>query len=215
MEYNILILLPQIQEPQNYKIEIDIHSRAALIKRASTQMGPSAMIFRILANQTGDVRISYVDYNVSLNFMIAIDHWFEGLQREKDNKALSFLKQYSHNFSFIFKYMTVTCFLLFCYFSTYPSASGSLAALSKYGVFVFGLTYILGGFAAKLGDWVERSVDSMNVLSYVRLNRGDENLIEETRRQNRSSFLRVLVGLGFAIGVNILSSYLASSIGID
>ncbi|MBY3220280.1 hypothetical protein [Rhizobium laguerreae] len=215
IEYNILILLPHIRDPQNYKIEIDIHSRAALINRATKQIGPGGMLFRILANQTGEIKISYVDYNVSLNFMIAIEQWFQGLRLEKESVSLRLLKKHSHHFSFLFKYISVSAFLLMNYNFVLPRFNTeSIRDFMGYAIFIFGFAYVLGGCAAKIGDFVEQSVDSINPLSFVSLNRGDDKLATETRQQNRGGSISAIVGVAVAVVVNVFSSYIASYLGI-
>ncbi|NTG48457.1 hypothetical protein G6M04_13780 [Agrobacterium rhizogenes] len=214
LEYNFLIMLPQTQEPQSYKISIDVHSRAALFKKAATQNRMNALIFRIVASQSGQISISYVDYNVSLNFMIAIDQWFQGLKQNPEAKVVSYLKKYSHNFSFFLRYFSVSMFLAVNYYNLSKIMQVNVSDILRSSIFIFGVAYVLGGLAARLGKWVEESIDSIFPISYVQLNRGDEKIAREITTDNRSGIIKASVGILIAVAINVFSSYLAAKIGL-
>ena len=83
LQYNFLILLPKTNRPQPYKIEVDIHSRAAIKQKASKEHGMARRIMHIVASRTAILEIEYIDYTVARNFRTAIDSWFNGLEQSK------------------------------------------------------------------------------------------------------------------------------------
>jgi len=102
--YNFLIVLPKTDRPQSYEIEVDIHSRAALRKRAQSEMGRTKIFFQTF-RQTGQVDIEYVDYTVARNFRVAIEGWFNSLEKVKISWCLTFLKNVSDYFPTAFRNM--------------------------------------------------------------------------------------------------------------
>ena len=116
MEYNFLIVLPQMRKPQSYQIEINIHSRAALVKRANGDTGARGIMFyEFFSPTTAHVEIEYVDYTVARNFQGAIDGWFKALPELESGWFLIPLKKLSGYYVFIFRVTLITAFLVTCY----------------------------------------------------------------------------------------------------
>lgn len=145
IEYNILLTQPGLQDVQNFKIVIDVHSRAGLLRRAESENGSmSNFIFQMVAKNTGNIKINYVDYIVAINFLIAIEQWFQSLHHEKENRFVKYFKKTSHNFDFIFKYTSVSAFLGVC-FLYFRNISYSGEVLLGVAIAVFGFAYVFGG----------------------------------------------------------------------
>lgn len=215
IEYNILITQPGLSDVQNYKIVIDIHSRAGILQKASGESGSMPnFIYQMMAKNTGNVKINYVDYVVAINFLIAIDLWFQSLPQEKNGFFLSFCKKISHNFPFIFRYLSVSVFLSVCYYY-FQNINYDNSRLLGLMISVFGFAYVLGGLSSKLGEWMESSVDSIYPLSYVSLNRGDENVVAEHIRRNKRGYLSAFAFCISGLAINIVSSVVAVWIGIE
>lgn len=89
IEYNFLIILPQLRKPQSYKITINIASRAAAIKSLRSENKFKSYIFyEMLSDITGESSIKFIDYSVARSFQSAIKEWFEGLSCNQENKTI-------------------------------------------------------------------------------------------------------------------------------
>ena len=145
IEYNILILLPSLKKPQSYVIEVNIHSRAALHRRADTNFTLPKRIVLSFANNTGFVNVDYVDYTVARSFMIAIDHWYDSLPQTKSIPGLSIIKNNSEHAPFFFKYTVALSFSIYFYFISQVKISGNLQEISellKYGLVFFSTIFV-------------------------------------------------------------------------
>src|SRR5690606_7600315 len=104
IEYNFLIVLPQMKKPQSYEIEINIHSRAAMIKKARTESDMrSDMIFELFSSNTAHLEITFVDYTVARNFQVAIDSWFKALPEVSSSALVAPLKKLTGHLVFLFR----------------------------------------------------------------------------------------------------------------
>ena len=116
IKYDFLIVLPKTEKAQQYNIEINIVSRAAMHARTSDDADfPDSFIFRI-ATRTGSVNIEYIDYTVARNFMLAIENWFQGLPQTSHSRVSVFLKKHSGHIPFLFRYLSAI-FLTIWFFS--------------------------------------------------------------------------------------------------
>jgi len=62
--YNFLIILPKTKTVQNYVIDINIHSRVAILEK-NKEDRDTPFIFRYINTSTGLVDIKFVDYSVA------------------------------------------------------------------------------------------------------------------------------------------------------
>lgn len=202
----MLIRLPIVDEPQNYKIIIDVHSRTSIIKKAQKSDGMAAFFFSMVANNTGNIKISYVDYTVAVNFMSIVDGWFNALPRGERRDWSVFLKKYSHEFAAVLKLISVSIFLISSY--VYYSRNNTLLGdLIPSAIFVFGVAQLLLSISGRIGSSIERQIDAIYPSSYVLMNRGDELSVEQDRQSTKKSVTLLMVNIIIAFFVNILSSY--------
>lgn len=218
LEYNFLIVLPQMRKPQSYKIEINIHSRAAIIKRANGETGVRSMMFyEFFVPHTATVEIEYVDYTVARNFQGAIDGWFKALPELESGWLLIPLKKLTGYYIFAFRITLVTAFLIGCYqqYSGYlASLVQSQAALFNAAIVTFGGMFLISIVSGKLGSITAEAVKRVQCKSYVNLTRRDEVASRNMGRSNRMSWLKAVGSLFVAIGVKVVSAYIVTRIGI-
>ncbi|WP_197523763.1 hypothetical protein, partial [Agrobacterium vitis] len=206
-EYNILIKLPLVNEPQNYKITIDIHSRTSIIKKMQKNEGVAAIFFSMIADNTGNIKISYVDYTVAMNFMNVIDGWFNSLFRGKQRNWVKFPKKYSHEFSGILKLASLALFLTTSYLY-YISNPVNLEKILPYSIMIFGGAHVLLSISGRIGKSIEKNIDLIHSSSYVHLNRGDEMSITEDKDSTNRSVVIISLNIILAFAVNIFSNYI-------
>lgn len=216
LTYNFLIMLPKLNKPQSYKIEIDLHSRIALRKKAHNMHGVSRRVISIFATQTGRVSIEYIDYTVARTFMTAIDEWYKYTKKNKQNKLIEWIQDRSEHLPFILKVITVFVVLLSAFFNAAHLLGDkpSIETLFKSSVIAFGLVYVSSMLAVKLGTTCEVALDSYQTISGLRLNRGDEIAFEEYQEDNRKNIRFMFLTALTTIGLNVISSMLTKFLGL-
>jgi hypothetical protein len=216
LQYNFLILLPKTNRPQSYKIEVDIHSRAAISQKASKEHGMTRRIMHIVASRTAVLEIEYIDYTVARNFRTAIDSWFNGLEQSKESKALNFIQDNSQNISIITRYLSALfiCAYFFNQSSNWLTSLSSIEHLFKIAVVAFGTVFIVSGIAGRFGTEIGRSIDSVQPLSFLNITRGDQKAISELEDGNKKNWRKSFINIALTIVINIFSAWLAYNVGI-
>jgi len=216
LQYNFLILLPKTHRPQPYKIEIDIHSRAAIKQKAAKEHGMPKRIMNIVASRTAVVEIEYIDYTVARNFRTAIDQWFGGLNQSPESRALNFLQDNSHNLSLVTRYSSALFICLYFFFQSgnWLSSATTLEQMFKMAVVAFGAVFIVSGIAGRFGSAIGHAVDSIQPLSYLKLTRGDEKAIQDLEGENSKNKRKSFINIGLTIALNVASAWVAHKMGI-
>lgn len=218
IEYNFLIVLPQMRKPQSYEIEVNIHSRAAMMKRANGDVGlRNTMFYEFLSPNTAHMEIKYVDYTVARNFQGAIDGWFKALPEQESGWLLKPLKKLTGYYIFAFRLLLVTAFLVTCYVH-FSAALAKLVfsqtALFQAATITFGGMLLMSIVSGKIGSIAAEAVKRVQCKSYVNLTRGDEIAFKGLCTSNRLSWLKVIGSVVVAVGVKVLAAYLVALIGI-
>lgn len=217
IEFNFLIILPQMKRPQSYSIELNIHSRAALVKKARIDSDyRDNVFFDFFSGSTGHYEITYVDYTVARNFQIAIDGWLKSLPELATSRAAVLLQRARMHYAFIFKFVSVFAYLLVC-----SATLGSVAPYSddsvlfRAAIVAFGGAYLLAMIGEKTGSAISIAIRRIHAKSYLRLTRGDELVADELSKSNRASWLKAAVSLLVAISTNVAAAWIASKLGIS
>lgn len=218
LEYNFLIVLPQMRKPQSYQIEINIHSRAALIKRANgdTSMR-NVMFYEFFSPNTAHIEIEFVDYTVARNFQGVIDGWFKALPELETSWLLTPLKKLTGYYIFVFRMLSVAIYLTTCYqhfVGTLKTAIQQPEALFSASVITFGGMFLISIMAGKLGSITAESIKRVQCKSYINLTRGDELALSQMGASNRIAWFKASASILLAIGVNVVSTWLAARFGI-
>lgn len=218
IEFNFLIVLPQMKKPQSYQIEINIHSRAAIVQKARTNPNfRSDMFFEFFSQNTAHVEITYIDYTVARNFQVAINSWFKALPELATPRLLTPIRKLSGYYIFLFRFISVLVYLLGCYVHFARTLGESLstpAALFSASLVTFGGMFLISVFTGKLGSVAAESVKRLQCKSYLNLTRGDEIAIKDFGRGNAIAWLKVGGSLLLAIAVNVFSTWLATRVGV-
>jgi hypothetical protein len=216
LAYDFLVKLPGTQKVQSYKIEIDIHSRAAMRKRAFREHGLPRRIIRVFASRTANVDIEYIDYTVARTFLFAIEQWYASVNKNKSSWVMKKLQDFSSHLPFAFKVVTSIVVLASFYRNKdiLLTQAPSLSSLFSACLAAFGAVYVSGLVVAVLGRFCEEAFDSHQAVSSLDLNRGDKASINEFKENNSKSILLIILSTGAAIAVNVFSSYLSSILGL-
>jgi len=214
--YNFLILLPQIQTPQSYKISLNLYSRAAIRQKANTQDGLPRKFFRFLTGPTGVVDIEYVDYTVARNFFTAINEWVDSLEAEDGSRVIRFAQSYSEHIPFMFRALT-TLFLITFVAIGYSGLVGDGMALDELfiaGLVTFGGVYFMAEVSFKIGQLAEQHVDQYQPNSALRLTRGDEKIVTESARRNKASIRNGVISIATFFVLNLFAAWIAKLLGL-
>ncbi|MCC4247077.1 hypothetical protein [Stappia indica] len=207
--YNIIIIPSGSNRAVPYKILIELNSIAGMReKKRDLAYGPID-IFTLFINQYGRISIDYVDYAVARHFMTQIEEWYKSLDFTPEKKIIKSLQKSSHWIRDIIISLTIACISISSgIFSESTFASDGKALIIKGISLVFAastLGWLLGSFAGKL---VERSIDQIQPISYLKLNRGDDVAIGNWHKKNKNNIIYSIFGIFFAIILNLISSYI-------
>lgn len=215
IQYDFLIVLPVAKKPQPYKITVDVHSRAAIAEKLREKSRFEAKFFAVLSDGTGAAAIEYVDYAVARTMMEAVAQWFDGLHQEPASPFMRVAKKWSHHFDWVAKYLTATILSFFFLREIYQASSlGQMGALLAYGAVAFCSIFVFSGIAYQMGMVIESAVDSYQPLSYLKINRGDERVMQAFTRHKAKWFWKAICSLLVALLLNILGTWLAQRLHI-
>ena len=204
-----------------YRIEIDLPSPVGIqVKSKSDRIG-AFEYHLIFHNLHGHSRISYVDYAAARHFQAQIKEWVDGLTIHTKPKFLSILQSHSHYFrSVVPLVIQIAIFVSAYLFLKNPEITLGAGTqfensiLAQFSILIIAAIFVSSFFGMIVGRIIETSIDRLQPLSYVKLNRGDEIAIKKAEKNNS---LRQLIAIGgvvtfaaSAIGLNLLSSYLFS-----
>jgi hypothetical protein len=213
LKYNFLIVLPKTRQVQSYTISIRVASRImalAKIKREMSSFPPQ--LFRIMGGSTAIVTINYVDYMVARNLLVVADSWFASLTIADTSRWFEFIRSRSAIFRSIGKY-ALSGMMLLLVLRVLPSqidTGASLQTLARFLILAASALFIVDRFGLFIGTKVEHAIDSWQELGYLRLNRGDENEIETTKRSNRYAVIRAVASGAAPFIIGFIASLAAN-----
>lgn len=216
IEYSFLVVLPNLPKAQNYKITLSLSSRTALRKREISEHGPARGILRYMGMfTTGEIEIQYVDYVVARTFLVAIDEWYNALDKSPKPKLIAFLKDNSEHLPFLFAIVTSTA-LAISILKNQTDFIGETPTLSSlFSGFTLGIfaCFACVAISLKMGRLCEYTVDSYSPISYLKLNRGDDQAIDEFNTSNKKRLAVALSSIAIAVAANILAAYITKIFG--
>ncbi len=215
IKYNFLVILPKVKRPQSYEIEINIASKIALNSSMPRQIKGSFGVLKFFIGLTANVSIKYVDYLVARNFQDVIFEFLNGLTLAEQNVIVKKLIENSHWVPRLFKY-SLSILSLYLATASIPkyipidsnnlNKLGSFLLVSSFIIFVF---YRIGH---ALGRIVEDALDEYQEISYIKLTKGDEKLIEKVKKKNKRKLLMGCIASILTVLLGILSSTIANYI---
>jgi hypothetical protein len=214
INYNFSLRLPGITRPQEYSVRIRFQSRLAMLKElredAPTFMhGP---LINMLTSETAEIRVEYVDYVVARGFLEVFREWIAGVEKCDEVKFIKKIQAYSHFLPPIGKMIIALLYGYFIYNSidTVFEKAVDLAIFAKFSSVAavsFYLSIILSNVFFKA---MERSIDSYSGISWIKLTKGDDNLIKaESKKQKRNAGIFILNSI-FTIVLGVLSGQIST-----
>jgi len=181
LQYNFSILPGGLTQAREYTIKIRLVSRVALAAQMESDVPPfmRGRILNFVSDNTAEITIDYSDYVVARGFLEAFGEWIKGCNSTHKPKFISVLQSRSH---LLHTSIPIVLMIMLSYFalSSVSEFFGDGADPMKYARFmiVYGSsTYFAIVLGSMFGKFMERAIDSYPVLSYLKLNKGDEKLI--------------------------------------
>ncbi len=211
-KYNFSIIPAGLERPQEYVVAVRLTSRVAAIKQLEDE-APLFMrgrFFGYLAGSIAEVTVDYADYVVARGFLEAFDEWISGCRSTPKSRVLEVLRQNSHRIPKIAQLAVATVIVVFA-IEAVPALFGISAppaTVARFVVIFIGGSYILLTLVRASAELIEEAIDTYPVLSYLKLNKGDERLIEEASSAKPRARLRFILGSLGSILLGIISAKL-------
>lgn len=212
LRYNFLIIHPETQRSQNYKMEISLGSRITIVKSFLKEHAwyDGEYIPFFLSRHSG-VEIEYVDYNVGKTLLATIDDWYKTLHVAKQSKVLQYLQKNSRYLPAVSRNILVATTLtsILIYAPDFFSVNHTMEGLGLFLLLSLTSLYFLAQIGDFIGKLARKAVNTYCTLSFVKLNKADEHLITDTKKQNSNTFLKLSIQLVVNIGISVISSIIA------
>lgn len=212
LRYNFSILLSDRKQPQEYIVTIRLASRVAILNAMEGEVPPfmRGRFLGLSRLHTAEISVEYVDYVVARSFLEAFDEWIQGCSSEPKSKYIDFFQSVSHYVPQILQLIMPLIVMYFC-LQAAPSFLANTAPLDWGRFFIifssaFYIVFIISGI---LGRFIEYAVDSIQQVSYLKLNKGDEKLIRNFSKRNRRTFIRFFAGCILTVLLGVASSLLS------
>lgn len=218
IQYNLLIVLPKTQRPQEYKISVTLVSRVAKIEGMKEELGPMANeipLYQFERMKTAVFSIDYIDVGVANALMSVLKSWYNGLEKNNTNKALKVAREASHYFPRLFKYSFLALVSYYsCILSSQFVADNS-TNLRVSDIFI--LSVLLIAFSSyKVGEFLGRkaeiSLDRIYEQSYIQFSGADENFVKNASSKNTTNLYVFLGSTALTIILGAVGSLIASNI---
>lgn len=211
IKYNFSIILSGIERPQEYTVSIKLKSRAAMIDQMLEE-APSFIRPHLagLATDTAEITIDYADYVIARGFLESFDEWVKGCKKTKTNGWLKFARKWSHllpGFLSLIAGIGVSL-LAFNSIPNFFHSNTSNDVLARFFVVYMSGAFVVINLMGSIGSVLEEAFDGYPIMSYLKLNKGDEVLINDFKSRKKSVVVKFIFSAISAIILGIISTKL-------
>jgi len=214
LEYNISLVVPCTCKPQTYKITVNIGSRVGLLKKLEEDDPDMPWFIRSrIFGPTIKAHIDYVDYVVARTFLDGIDEWVSGCKKNIISNYIKIFKKCSDIVPEIFENSMALVIIIVAFMNSNRIVSQNVISQDtvRYCLMFVASFFIFCPLAMRFGITIERLIDSYQPLSYLSLNKGDENLIKEFEKAQKKTLWYVIINVVATVLLGIISSRIAAS----
>lgn len=212
LKYNFSIIPAGLERPQEYAVSIRLTSRVAMLKQIEEEAPPFVRghLAGFVTLNTAEVTIDYADYVIARGFLEAFDEWIRGCKKIPPVAWLDPIRRWSTSIPGIAKVAAGALITWFAFQSvpTYFAATPQPAIWARFFVVYAGGALILVPLMGAIGALIEEAIDGYPVLSYLKLNKGDSNLIEEFASRKRSVIFKLFISAASTVVLGIISAKL-------
>ncbi|PIF76910.1 hypothetical protein CLU95_4079 [Variovorax sp. 54] len=212
LKYNFSLIPAGLDHPQEYVVNVRLTSRIAFIRQLEEQAPPfmRGRLLGFVGESTAEISVDYADYVVARGYLEAFDEWIKGCKKTPKNQSQGFLTKWSYTIPSIAK--TVGAILVTAFaWKAIPdlfSEPSNLVTLARFFVIYGGCGIIVINLMAAAGRALEDAIDCYPTLSYLKLNKGDENLISDFEKKKRGVVWKFFIAAASNIALGILASKL-------
>lgn len=212
LQYNFSIVPAGLQRPQEYTVSLRLASRVAMLKQIEEDAPPfiRGHIAGFVTVNTAEVTVDYADYVIARGFLEAFDEWLKGCKKSPPVAWIEPMRRWAAYIPGLAKLAAGTLISWFAFQSvpTYFSGSTEPATWARFFVVYAGGALILVPLMGAVGTLIEEAVIGYPVLSYLKLNKGDSNLIDEFANRKRAIIFKLAISSIFTIVLGIISAKL-------
>lgn len=212
LKYNFSLIPAGLERPQEYAVSIRLTSRVAMLRQIEEEAPPFVRghLAGFVALNTAEVTIDYADYVIARGFLEAFDEWLRGCKKTPPIALLNPLRRWSSYLPGTAKLMAGALISWFAFQSvpTYFTEITQPDIWARFFVVYAGGALILVPLMGTIGSLIEEGIDSYPILSYLKLNNGDTNLIEEFASRKRSIIFKLGLSALSTVALGIASAKL-------
>lgn len=211
-KYNFSIVPSGIERPQEYVVSIRLTSRVAMLQQIEEEAPPFVRghLAAFVTQNTAEVTVDYADYVIARGFLEAFDEWIKGCKKTPPVPWLNPMRRWSHFFPGFAKLIAGAVISGFAFHSipVYFSEATTPDIWARFFVVYAGGALIIVPVMGAIGGLFEEAVDSIPILSYLKLNKGDSNLIEGFSMRKRAVTIKLVISSAFTIFLGVVAAKL-------
>ena len=211
LKYNFSLVPAGLLRPQEYVVNVRLSSRIAMLEQLDDEAPPflrGNAYYGYIHENTAEVTVDYADYVIARGFLEAFDEWIEGCKKIPQSEALNFARRNSGWLPLIGRVCVAALITWFAWetSSQFSKAGVAIDQWAKLAIVYFGGGFILVALTGTAASFIEQAIDSYPELSYLKLNKGDANLLDKFASRRKHSVVRFIGGSLIAIVLGIISS---------
>jgi len=216
LKFDLSIVPAKLKQPQEYTVTIRLSSRMSQLREIQEDAPPfvQGSFISMMVSETAEIRIEYADYIIARGFIETFNEWMKGCKKTKENSLIKWGQKYSLLIPPVGKILVSMLYGFFIYLAIDPiiGANPSFVVFSKYFVVSSISFYLAINLSNLIFKSIERLIDSYTFTSWIKLNKGDENAIEDLgKSKNKNLLLFGISSLG-VVFLGVISSQISSLI---
>lgn len=213
--YNLLLVLPKTQRPQEYKISISLVSRVAKIEGMRDEFNSfpfSIPLFHFERLKTGEVTIDFVDITVANAILSTIKSWADGLPTSRTSPLLKALRSKSRYAPETLKYvfLALTAFYASRYSTVLLPVGVGLRETAEFILYCILTSFIFYRIGLFIGEIARENLSQVYEISYINFTPADERLVEKSRAKVVKSCIYSGASIFMAFFIGVTSSIVAT-----
>ncbi len=211
LKYSFLIILPKLRKPQSYELTVQLVSGITAFQGMRDSF-PAEMLV-VIRQGTAHVSVEYVDYLVARNVMDTVGEWLDGVPHDPGSKITKFLQKRSRRIpelseGIAVSFITIALFIVMPVFVS--RSSPDFHVMARFVIASIFCSYVIFHGAQVLGRWISGWIVGIDQIGYIKLNKGDEKAISDTKRANRLKYIKASIAVLVALITGVVSSLLAN-----
>ena len=186
--YKFAIKYPESEKLQNYEVKIELTSKLTAYDLMNEDKLPSALkslLIRVMP--IVELKINYEDYLKAKAIVDVVDEWIAACPNNDNylSKTIRLLQNYSHALPSIFASISILFIISYLTSNIVDllPLNANLQQQFVVAIQLLGLTYIIVKISKGVGGFIENFLNFYPFLSFIKINKGDQNLITQRSRK--------------------------------